>query len=204
MQCRLISVHHTPEIFNLNLGVIHGNPDVLSKNRGAEVVYEAQVGIKLSNDTNFSLPHHLAIFRDIKFSPVGLKTLRILVVDDSMSCRKRNHEILHKFGHLVIEADCGLVASQMVRNSLTATAFGSPKCGYDVILMSNVIKGTDGPHTALTMREYVFVGIILGLMSNPNPRDQAHFRECGADDVLAKPLTEESFYTSITGSIILL
>jgi len=146
------------------------------------------------------IPDHILKFRDSKFRDHSF--WRILIVDDSATCRKINHHNLAKMGHVIVEADCGIVATQMVKNALTTEAFGANRCSFDVVIMNNVMKGMDGPHTVFQMRELGFDGIILGLMCNPRQKDLDRFIENGADNVLAKPLTIDDFSIALSGKIL--
>ena len=105
-------------------------------------------------------------------------------------------------GHTIVEADCGIVATQMVKNALVARSFGAYGCSFDIVMMNNVMKEMTGPQTSLQMRELGFDGIILGLMSNPQPKDLAHFMNNGADNVLAKPLTIDEFTITLSGMLL--
>lgn len=108
--------------------------------------------------------------------------------------------MLHAFGHTVVEGDCGMVGLNLVKNALTAEAYGAAGVGYDLILISHVIKGMSGPQTAHHMREVGYQGLILGLISHTShEHDFQVFKDSGADGILCKPLKISAFNDVLTG-----
>ena len=147
------------------------------------------------------IPEHIRRFRDTAYPPEDkyvLKELRILIVDDSVTCRKINHRLLKEIGHHVIVADCGFVALRMIQNALTAVSYGA-KTSFDLILMSNMMKGMDGQETTQLIRKAGFDGIVVGIMSACRQDDVAKFVSHGADLVLQKPLEIENLTDSLNG-----
>lgn len=128
-----------------------------------------------------------------------MQQLRVLMVDESAACRSANHRLLHEHGHVVVEADCGLVATEMVRKALYAASMGALGCSYDVVLLSCSMKGMSGTETARQLRLESFAGLIFGLIHNAHERDIKNYRSHGADNVLSKPLTVDSFSDMIRG-----
>lgn len=114
--------------------------------------------------------------------------MRVLLLDDSAVCRKINHAVLAKFGHTVIDGNCGMVGLNLVRNALTAESYGATGVGYEMILISNVMKGMSGPHATLQLREAGYQGFILGLVTHTSHESVIQeFKDSGADGVLCKP-----------------
>jgi len=113
---------------------------------------------------------------------VGAKTLNLLVVDDCAMNRKLLVRLLRKQGHICDEAENGLIAVQKV---VDAEKTGQP---YASILMDNEMPEMNGPTAAKEMRALGCDAFIVGVTGNIFPEDVAHFKECGANIVLPKPL----------------
>jgi len=146
---------------------------------------------------------HVKKLREKYFdSKETLKPMRILVIDDSSTCRHTIHRTLSESGHTIIEADCGFVGAEMVQRGLTAESYGLTGSGFDLLLISHTLKATSGRQTAFKMRSIGFVGIILGLMgAPPHPQELTHYMELGANNVLVKPFSAFGFNQMILGKI---
>ena len=123
---------------------------------------------------------------------IGIATLnnsRVLVVDDSAMIRKMIIKLMRSFGHSCEEADDGDTAVKLVRT----------KPPFDLILMDNQMPRMTGQDATRVIRnELKFEGIILGVTGNVLPEDIQTFIECGADDVIVKPMTNYSFVDTLS------
>lgn len=109
-------------------------------------------------------------------------SLRVLVVDDVLSNRKLLARLLSREGHICEQAEDGEVAVRLV---LEAIEHGSP---YDAILMDYEMPRMNGPAAAQEIRRLGIDVHIVGVTGNMLPVDVQHYRACGADAVLGKPL----------------
>ena len=134
-----------------------------------------------------------AIIKDDEdMSFVNLNNSRVLVVDDSAMIRKMLIKMMNSFGHLCEEADDGDTAVKLVRT----------KPPFDLILMDNQMPRMTGQDAARIIRnELKFQGIILGVTGNVLPEDIQAFIECGADDVIIKPMTNYSFVEALSQAL---
>ena len=111
------------------------------------------------------------------------KTMRVLVVDDVSSNRRLLGRLLKNRGHTVDEADDGVVAVEMLANSVRQ---GTP---YDTVLMDYEMPRMNGPEAAKRIRQDGSNVFLVGVTGNLLPEDIRHFRSCGADAVLGKPFS---------------
>ena len=107
--------------------------------------------------------------------------LKILVVDDSLLCRKMVVRVLRDEG-LVHEAVDGRDATALVLRSMQEQ---SP---YHIIIMDSAMPHTTGPAATEELRRRGYKGVVLGLTGNALPADVDNFLCKGADAVLLKPL----------------
>ena len=107
--------------------------------------------------------------------------LKILVVDDSLLCRKMVVRVLKDEG-LVHEAVDGRDATSLVVRSMQELA------PYHIILMDSAMPHTTGPTATEELRRRGYKGVIIGLTGNALPADVETFLCKGADAVLLKPL----------------
>ncbi|KAG7354502.1 histidine kinase, DNA gyrase B-, and HSP90-like ATPase [Nitzschia inconspicua] len=130
------------------------------------------------------------------------KRRRILVVEDSLSSRKMLIRLLEREGHLCMGASNGRDAVEMVehemkqsRLDLTLKQPGLSHCdvprhaNFDTILMDYEMPFMIGPDAARAIRDLGYGGSILGVTGNLLIEDVDHFKSCGADEVLAKPIS---------------
>jgi len=106
----------------------------------------------------------------------------VLVVDDAGLNRKYVVKLLKGTADVILEAEDGLEAVEMVRESMTN------HCPFEVIFMDFVMPNMDGPTATRTIRAMGFQGVILGVTGNVTEEDVAHFIAHGANDVAPKPL----------------
>jgi diguanylate cyclase (GGDEF)-like protein len=103
--------------------------------------------------------------------------MKILVVDDSESERKRVTSLLHKLGHEVVTAGNGVEA-------LETYAMAMP----ELVLMDVAMPVMDGLETARTIRRMPGPWIpIVFLSADTEPEDIAAGINAGGDDYLSKP-----------------
>ena len=107
--------------------------------------------------------------------------LKILVVDDSLLCRKMVMRVLKDEG-LLHEAVDGKDATSLVLRSMQELA------PYHMILMDSAMPHTTGPTATEELRRRGYKGVIIGLTGNALPADVETFLCKGADAVLLKPL----------------
>jgi CheY-like chemotaxis protein len=106
---------------------------------------------------------------------------RSLVVDDSEMNRKLLSRLLQSHGHVCVQANDGLEAFKLVRQSLDEF---NP---YDAILLDYEMTEMNGPTAARETRQLGCDSFLVGITGNILPEAVAHFKECGADGVLPKP-----------------
>jgi len=107
--------------------------------------------------------------------------MRVLVTDDVSSNSKLLGRILKNHGHLFDTADDGKVAVEMIAASMRE---GKP---YDTLLLDYEMPGMNGPTAAKEVRALGCNIFTVGVTGNLLPDDIAHFLDCGANAVLAKP-----------------
>ena len=140
----------------------------------------------------------------------------VLVVDDSDSTRKMVCKLLDLTKQFLCEqAENGGVAVEMVRQrmltqqqqqqqSFSGTTMTEHLSApsvlnnmYDMIMVDYQMPEMDGPTAIAEIRRLGFRGIILGLTGNAMKKDQEVMIEAGADSVLTKPLSMQSFWVSL-------
>ena len=164
----------------------------------------SQIGIEnddLESKGDDGVSERINRFRDTAY-PQGEKSLltdlRVLIVDDSATCRNINHCLFKERGHTVVEADCGFVALQMVQNALKAVSYGA-KASFDVILISNQIKGMQAQEATRLIREVGFEGIIIATVMPIQQHEANSSLNHGADLVLHKPLNIDELANAVKG-----
>ena len=111
---------------------------------------------------------------------------RILVVDDSSVCRKSTARILKLDGHYVDEADNGSECLFMVQ--LAKEYLHEP---YDCLTLDDDMPILAGHEAVKMLRAKGYDKLlVVGLTGNRNDEHLQTFRDCGADIVVRKPLTE--------------
>jgi CheY-like chemotaxis protein len=112
---------------------------------------------------------------------------RVLVVDDAPSNRKLLMRILQAKGYLVDGAEDGQQAVDLY-DSLV-----SQEETVDAIIMDYEMPVMDGPAATKVIRSRGCQCFIAGVTGNISPDDVAYFKKHGANTVLPKPLTIETF-----------
>mmetsp|Transcript_16261 Transcript_16261/g.21062 ORF Transcript_16261/g.21062 Transcript_16261/m.21062 type:complete len:957 (+) Transcript_16261:81-2951(+) len=129
------------------------------------------------------------------------RPLNILVVDDSVGTRKMVSRYL-KMSKICPNADHasdGLQALQKVRENLSA-AESMNGALYDAILMDQNMPNLEGPGASIQIRQLGYTGLLIGVTGQLQPEDQQHFKDCGANHVLAKPVDLVSLRDLLEGS----
>ena len=122
---------------------------------------------------------------------------RVLVVDDAVSNRKMLCSVIRSRCDVIEEADNGLTAVEMVKESMTC--LGSVKTNgcrsqhFDLILMDFVMPKMDGPAAIKAIRDLGYAGLIFGLTGNVLDSDKDLMLMNGANFVLTKPFELEVF-----------
>jgi signal transduction histidine kinase/CheY-like chemotaxis protein len=111
-------------------------------------------------------------------------SLRILVVDDSVSNRKMLRRLLENKGHTCDEAADGAVAVRMIQKAFG----GEDDRPYDTVLMDYEMPECDGPTAAQKVRALGIGVYMVGITGNVLPEDVNHFKQCGVNEVMAKPV----------------
>lgn len=108
-------------------------------------------------------------------------SLRILIVDDALTNRKLLKRLLENKGHRCDLAQDGQGAVEQV------TAAIKEECPYDSVLMDSEMPVMNGPTATSEIRRLGCDSFIVGITGNVLPEDVAHFKACGANEVLPKP-----------------
>ena len=125
----------------------------------------------------------------------GRRPLRVLVVDDASSNRKMLCRVLRSRCSLMVEADNGQKAVDIVRQSMfdCDQLSTSTNTTFDLILMDFVMPVMDGPTAIKEIRDLGYKGVIFGLTGNVLESDKELMLTRGADFVLTKPFKIEVF-----------
>ncbi len=121
------------------------------------------------------------------------QSIKVLVVDDSDTIRKRVQELLEVHQYQVFQADDGMEALEAVKNlpdiKMVITDYEMPRMdGFDL--------------TRKLRAEYSKEALaIIGISAQDNPIPAAKFIKNGANDFIAKPFAAEEFYCRITHNI---
>lgn len=139
-------------------------------------------------------------FRAKCFKGKEILEVRILLLDESFKCRSSIHSILCDFGHTVIEADCGIVGLNLVRNSITAEKYGASRSGYDIIIVGSGLNGVSSSSIVEQIRQVGYLGLIFGLTERSDMDANSRcLRDSGADAVLCKPIGSNTISECVKG-----
>ena len=73
-----------------------------------------------------------------------------------------------------------------------------PHLGFDLVFIDFVMTTMNGPEAVQIMRrDLKFTGGIIGVTGNALPADLTYFKDCGADLVITKPLTNKKLVDAI-------
>lgn len=127
------------------------------------------------------------------------KKCRILVADQSKSCRKFHMRLLTGFGFSCVEV---IGNGEYVVSIIHETIRSHDRLHdtFDIIVIGGNMKVMDGSMTAIRVRELGFRGIIIVVTCRNCDHDLACFKESGADAVIQKPLAKEIFTKVLKGT----
>jgi CheY-like chemotaxis protein len=139
------------------------------------------------------LPQDKLIVEDFDADDPVPKQKLILVVDNADSNRKLLMRILAAKGHLCH----GAVNGQDAIDKYVELARQDER--VDAVLMDFEMPVMDGPTATQHLRAMGCRSLIVGVTGNVLPQDIDHFKEQGANTVLAKPLNIEAFESTLRG-----
>ena len=152
--------------------------------------------------------------------------IRVLIVDDSSTCRNMVRKILSDVEGYTVHCDQasdGVQAVEMVKynmemyhsqrtvddNNNVEVSRPEPhlpsnlettcKDIYDAILMDYQMPNMDGPTAIKAIRKLKYKGKIVGLTGNVMSSELGIMHEAGADEILSKPVTQEALEKIVTG-----
>jgi CheY-like chemotaxis protein len=145
--------------------------------------------------------------------PSSARSLKLLIVDDSIIDRRLLCNDLLDLGHTCDEAKDGLEALALASASTSASTSGKVQGpgqggvgvavgGYDAILMDFDMPNMDGPTATQALRDMGFEGIVLGMVGKALPRDIERFKESGVSKVFTKPLNIDVFQQTMKSVLI--
>jgi CheY-like chemotaxis protein len=103
-----------------------------------------------------------------------------LVVDDSKLNRKVMVRLLGLFDCPALEAGDGMQCVTMVRESVDR---------FGMVFIDNEMPLLSGPEAVAQLRAMGYRGSIVGVTGNAQSEELKLFSDCGADEVLLKPVT---------------
>ena len=171
-------------------GVVEKHGGVIGVSNGCH-----GVGTKFFVELNVVSKGNLRSFapdetREIGSTPVEslpVKSLRLLVVDDVVSCRKFHKKLLAPFCSEIIEAGDGQEAVEIVAKILDEGK------SLDGIVLDNAMPFMNGTVAAKRIREIGFHRKIIGVTGNAFDKDKKEFLLCGADEVIIKPVDQRRY-----------
>ena len=115
---------------------------------------------------------------------------RVLVVEDAVSSLKMLIRLLERAGHTCVGASNGQVAMDTMKEDLEAKRKDpAHHIPFDTILIDFEMPLVNGPTATTQIREMGYRGNIVGVTGNVLSEDVQLFRDAGADEVLAKPIS---------------
>lgn len=121
-------------------------------------------------------------------------SMRVLIVDDSLICRRVLKMLFSKFHITCEEAEDGLVAVNKTRESMVADR------PYDGVFMDVEMPEMNGIEATGAMRELGFAGRIYGCTGNASKEVIESFMSNGADKIFLKPPTDKDFKSILRGT----
>jgi len=96
--------------------------------------------------------------------------------------------LLERAGHTCVVANNGQEAIDAYLANLNAVQEDASESVFDTILMDNCMPVMDGPAATKQLREMGCKAHIIGVTGNVLAEDVAHFKSCGAEQILPKPV----------------
>jgi two-component system, sensor histidine kinase and response regulator len=130
-------------------------------------------------------------------TPIELRELRILVVDDNETNRRILVDMLSSWGMMSASVEGGRAALQALK---TAKEAGSP---FNLVLTDAHMPDIDGFELALRMKSLIEISgaPILMLTSDMQQDDIARCRELGIGNYLIKPVRQSDLFVAIISAI---
>lgn len=160
----------------------HGRIFVQSEGLGFGCTFTIELPVYLKENWN-----EISIYSDdMRGGGNGSKALRqvqrVLIVDDATTNRKILSKLLRREGIQCDEAENGEEAVEMVKQSTEE---------YDIILMDYEMPVCDGPSATRQIRQLGCTSLIFGVTGNVLVEEMQYFKDCGAEDVLIKPISRD-------------
>lgn len=124
------------------------------------------------------------------------RKVKLLIVDDSVFCRKMVSQLLVKFN---VECEEAMDGEDAVKK-ISAAMNGDDK-GFDGIIVDGEMPKMDGLQAVTAIRGLGFTGRIYGCTGDTNPKTEAAFVAVGANRSYLKPLTHMNFTSMLRGTI---
>ena len=130
------------------------------------------------------------------FIDITTKKLRILVVDDNLLNIKLMDTILTRLGHIVITANNGQEAVNIISNA--------PTLDIDIIFMDIEMPIMGGIEATKHIRAIFNSDIlpIIACTSNGSMKDLQNFKEIGINNHILKPVTEKKIISTVQNTFI--
>jgi CheY-like chemotaxis protein len=120
-----------------------------------------------------------------------LKSVRLLIVDDSGINRKIVKRVLEGKFHSIDEAENGAEALRMIQSAFDQSQ------PYDLVMMDSHMPVMNGLEAAKAIKASYPCMKIIGVTGNALKTDLDNFVEAGADKVMVKPLNLEEFFNYV-------
>ncbi len=161
---------------------------------GGEVSVESEAG----KGSRFSFTIRLPVSAQapVERSPLALRGMRVLVVDDLESARQMLAEVLRAWGFQVTEAASGQEAL-----ALLAEKAGLPDQAYELVLVDWKMPGMDGLEVVRCIHEQTRNPMPVVIMVTAYSREHLLQASQGVrlDAVLTKPVTPSGLFDTIIG-----
>jgi signal transduction histidine kinase/CheY-like chemotaxis protein len=115
------------------------------------------------------------------------RAIRLLVVDDDLTCRKITGRLLEKLGHQVVTCEDG-------QQAVSRASDGQ----FDLIFMDCNMPVLDGFEATATLRQKGFTRPIIALTANTSEDDKKRCFDSGMNQVVGKPVTRKKLETILT------
>eukprot|EP01031_Cornospumella_fuschlensis_P037741 gene37741-45850_t len=140
-----------------------------------------------------------------------MKTLRILLVDDSPAILKMASMMLRRHKHSVHTATNGAEAVKRIQENLNSSNDSSIGAAspYDVVLIDLQMPIMDGLEAMRRIRKLEqaasskFSNVIIGMSANSDEETTAEAYGAGADAFMTKPFSLDTFYDTYDGVMVL-
>lgn len=129
---------------------------------------------------------------------IGLNSSRtVLVVDESPTTVKIHKFLLSKLGFEVLDFN---PMTENTENELISFVKQTLITkNIDVILLSSLIKDSNGPLTTKRLRKLGYSGLIIAVTSNSDTANREKFLHNGANNFVVKPLSESKLRAVLKG-----